>query len=583
MQTRPRKLFSVETRTRSVRANGLLVASLIALVAVTGCIGVLDEDVDPSATDVESEAGPGEDYVPVDEEALSQPDHEIEPRVTDRISVSVDGVEIFVEYWLPDGEGPFPTVLHSTPYSHLDRTLQTIGEGNQDFFVPRGYAYVVADVRGFGESQGCVEVWGPNEQADQADLVNWIAEQEWSDGSVGMIGASYPGTTPMEAAVQDPEPLDAIVATAGLTDPYYDWHYGGVPNGESGPAGSPAAYQGIGAVLPQEATQGQAWAESVADTGCGTAELVLDAYQSDGTYTEFYEERNLTKRVDQVNASVLYTQGFNDLNVKPSQVLNWFNDLDTEKKGLFGPWGHQYPPREDWQATVLAWFDEHLKDRDTRVMEGPTVEVHTNLDTWRPDEAFPTQRAEVQPLYLAEDETLTWEAPAEGELSFQPNRVEKTLEGYSMGQTQADQLVLTTDELSEDVYLSGTAHLGMTLTLEGADNAFLDARLYGVDGDERREITYGQQNLALRNDVTEYEPVPEGEKVDAGLRFQPVEHIVEAGERLELVIEPVDHDESPTAEASQPVTVTLHTGEDATRLRLPLLEDRPDEERPDGV
>jgi putative CocE/NonD family hydrolase len=562
--------------------KGCWLGLVLALVAFTGCIGAVDEPLD--AQDAEDEVEPtSEEYVPVDEQALSEPEHGIEPRVTERVSVTVDGVEIFVEYWLPDGEGPFPTILHSTPYSHLDRPLQQIGEGNQDFFVPRGYAYVVADVRGFGESQGCVEVWGENEQADQADLVRWIAEQAWSDGNVGMIGASYPGTTPMEAAVQDPEGLEAIVATAGLTDPYYDWHYGGVPNGESGPAGSPAAYQGIGSVLPLEATQGQAWAESVADTGCNTAQLVTEAYQSDGVYTDFYAERNLTQRVDQVNASVLYTQGFNDFNVKPSQMLNWFNDLDTEKKGIFGPWGHQYPPREDWNTMALAWFDEHLKDRDTRVMAGPTVEVHTNLDTWRSDQAFPTQRAEDRSLYVSGD-GLTWEAPSEGEVAFQPNRAEATAESSTFGEAElADRVEVTTGELAEDVYLSGTTWLDMDLTLEGADNAFLDATLYAVDGDERREITYGQLNLALRHDVTSYEPVDQGERVDAPLRFQPVEHVVEAGEQLELVLEPVDHDESPTAEASQPVTVTLHTGEDATHLAMPLLEDRPDEQRPDGV
>jgi putative CocE/NonD family hydrolase len=560
----------------------------LALVTtgLTGCIGSVDDALEGADADVDADPSSQEGYVPVDEEALSEPTRDIQPRVTERVEMTVDGVEIFVEYWLPEGEGPFPTVLHSTPYSHLDRSIQAVADGgNQEFFVPRGYAYVVADVRGFGESQGCVEVWGENEQADQADLVNWVAEQEWSSGDVGMIGASYPGTTPIEAAVEDPEPLDAIVATAGLTDPYYDWHYGGVPNGESGPVGSPAAYQGIGAVLPHEATQGQSWAESIADTGCQTPQLVMDAYRSDGTYTDFYEERNLTQRVDNVDAAVLYTQGFNDLNVKPSQALNWFNDLDTEKKGMFGPWGHEYPPRDDWAAMSLAWFDEHLKDKPTRVMEGPTVEVHNNLDTWRAEEAFPTQRAEQTPVFLGPDETLSTTTAEDGELSFEVNRAKATAESstpLSEGDL-SERLVLQT-ELEEDVYVSGVPRLAMDLTLEGADNAFLSAELYAVDGDERTEITYGQQNLALHDDVTEYDPIPQGEAVNISLRFQPVEHIVEKGTTLELVVEPVDHGESSTPEASQTATVTLATGgEDGTRLQLPLLEDRPDQPRPDGV
>lgn len=557
----------------------------IALLAagLAGCIGATDEPLDADQAD---EALPGEAYVAVDEDALSEPEFDILPRVTDRVTASVDDVEIFVEYWLPDTEGPFPTIVHSTPYSHLSRPLQALFQGDEAFFVPRGYAYVVADVRGFGESQGCVEVWGANEQADQAQLIDWVTEQEWSDGSVGMIGGSYPGTTPIEAAIQAPGGLEAIVAVAGLTDPYYDWHYGGVPNGESGPAGSPAAYQGIGAVVPLEAAHGPSWAQSAADTGCQTPQLVLDAYQSDGLYTSFYEERNLTRHVDNVEAAVLYTQGFNDFNVKPSQALNWFNDLDTQKKGIFGPWGHQSPPREDWTQMSLAWFDEHLKGIDTRVMEGPTVEVHNNLDTWRSDVDFPTKRANDTPFFLDPDEILTLDPAGEGELAFQANRIDATVESSTPLEEGdlTERLELSTGPLEEDVYISGTPWLNMQLVLEGAENAFLSAEMYVVDGDEREQVTYGQQNLALREDVTVYEPVPEGEVVPAPLRFQPVEFILEEGTSLELVIEPIDHDSSPTAEASQPVTVSLQTGGmDGSQLSLPLLEDRPDQERPEDI
>jgi hypothetical protein len=84
-------------------------------------------------------------------------------------------------------------------------------------------------------------------------------------------------------------------------------------------------------------------------------------------YTDFYEERNLTTDADKVEAAVLYAQGFEDFNVKPSQALNWFNALDTEKKGIFGHWGHTTPERADWNDLTLAWFDEHLKGTDTGV------------------------------------------------------------------------------------------------------------------------------------------------------------------------------------------------------------------------
>jgi X-Pro dipeptidyl-peptidase len=567
----------------------LLLLALGALLAATaGCIGTGEDPVEAqNATDpVET---PTQDYVPIDEANLSQPTHDVGEKVTDRVTASVDDTDLYVEVWTPEGEeGPFPTVLHSTPYRHLDQATAATGlvtglEEAANFWVERGYAYVVAHVRGFGDSEGCVEVWGEDEQADQARLVEWITEQGFSDGNVGMIGVSYPGTTPMEAAVQAPEGLEAIVPVAGLTDPYYDWHYGGVPNGESGPAGSPAAYQGIGAVVPLDPTDGRDWAESAADTGCGTAPLVTGAYQTDGVYTDFYEARNLTTDADQVEAAVLYAQGFEDVNVKPSQALNWFNALDTEKKGVFGHWGHTTPERGDWQDLALAWFDEHLKDRDTNVTEGPQVEVHTNVDTWRSDTAFPTERAEDTPLYLDAPDALTWTAPQEGSAELTVDRAEASAQALAPA-TSPDELVFDAGELEQDVYLSGVVGLPLSVTLEGGENAFLAAELVAVDGNERETVTYGQLNLALDDDVTSYDPVPEGERTDVRLRFQPVEHVLEAGEELELVLRPVDQLESTTPEATLADTLTVHTGgEDASRLSLPLLEDRPDEELPDPV
>jgi uncharacterized protein len=43
------------------------------------------------------------------------------------------------------------------------------------------------------------------------DLVEWAAEQPWSDGNVGMVGISYFAMTQLEAAVECPPHLKAIM------------------------------------------------------------------------------------------------------------------------------------------------------------------------------------------------------------------------------------------------------------------------------------------------------------------------------------------------------------------------------------
>ena len=64
------------------------------------------------------------------------------------------------------------------------------------------------------------------------DLVEWAAVQPWSDGNVGMIGISYFACTQMEAAVERPPHLKAIMPVAGTWDLFQSaTHHGLVSSG----------------------------------------------------------------------------------------------------------------------------------------------------------------------------------------------------------------------------------------------------------------------------------------------------------------------------------------------------------------
>lgn len=567
--------------------RAILAAVLLGAPALAGCFAATG----PVET---ADAGPAPPlgYAAIDHTLLSKPEFGVLPALDTRIVASIDGISLFAEVYLPDGKGPWPTILHSTPYKHVDKATAAVG-GNAlvDFYVPRGYAVVLADVRGFGDSEGCVEVWGPNEQQDQYDLVEWVAAQEWSDGKVGMIGVSYPGTTPIEAAVMAPPHLTTIVAEAGLTDPYFDWHYGGVPTGESAPAGSPGAYQGIGAAPPIEPTADPvAWMRTAANAGCGLSELALAAWQQDSVYNEFYAERNFSARVKNINASVLYTQGFSDGNVKPAQLLHFFNEIDAPKKGLFGQWAHSQPIRDDYEGFELAWFDHWLKGIENGAMDGPVVEVITNLDTWRADTAFPSASTKPTALHLdASDMSLRFDAPsAAGEATFVADRRPRlalgptdAVEDAVRGRSAAEEtLRFASAPFEQDLYLSGVVHLDFHATMD-APNAYLMANLYEVDADGRQLIVFGGLAAALREGYAEYKPVPEGETVAYRLSFQPGEHIVEKSSTLELELFTAGVTQTMTTEATDPVTITLLTGPaEGSALELPTLDGRPDSALP---
>ncbi|GAB2535480.1 CocE/NonD family hydrolase [Nocardia heshunensis] len=66
--------------------------------------------------------------------------------------------------------------------------------------IQSGYTQVVADVRGTGFSEGVWQVFQEREQRDSAEVIDWAAQQPWSDGKVGMSGISYSAINQLQAA-----------------------------------------------------------------------------------------------------------------------------------------------------------------------------------------------------------------------------------------------------------------------------------------------------------------------------------------------------------------------------------------------
>ena len=72
--------------------------------------------------------------------------------------------------------------------------------------MPRGYAVVNCDLRGFGTSDGVGNLLTDAEARDVYDLIEWAGTQSWSSGKVGMNGVSYLAISQYKAAVLRPPP-----------------------------------------------------------------------------------------------------------------------------------------------------------------------------------------------------------------------------------------------------------------------------------------------------------------------------------------------------------------------------------------
>ena len=113
-----------------------------------------------------------------------------------------DGVHLCVDVNRPEAPGKFPALLAVAPHN---KDLQTptlaeavppqpawstlwtgaIESGSSKYFVSRGYVHVIGNERGTGKSED-----GNSSQWDYYDLIEWIAQQPWCDGNIGMVGIS---------------------------------------------------------------------------------------------------------------------------------------------------------------------------------------------------------------------------------------------------------------------------------------------------------------------------------------------------------------------------------------------------------
>lgn len=120
-----------------------------------------------------------------------------------------DGTVLYADVWRPDKSGKHPAILTRTPYNKNLQFPTRAGYMNPQRIARAGYAVVIQDVRGTGDSEGQAFFW-KQEVEDGYDAVEGVAALPWCDGNIGMYGFSYFGYTQLAAAVAHPPHLKAI-------------------------------------------------------------------------------------------------------------------------------------------------------------------------------------------------------------------------------------------------------------------------------------------------------------------------------------------------------------------------------------
>jgi hypothetical protein len=333
-----------------------------------------------------------------------------------------DGVKLSTDIYLPQGEGKFPVILVRTPYKKEMAELQA------RYYARRGYAFAVQDCRGRFGSPG---IWEPfiNEPKDGYDTIEWLAQQPWSTGKVGMIGGSYVGWVQWWAAGQRPPHLVTIIPNVAPPDPFYNIPY------EHG------VFFILGAIWWADILESNATADlsGVAIGKIGEKKYLkllrpLPVIELDKavlgkenpywrkwiqhpTNDAYWEQANFLDRLKNVRIPVFHQSGWFDGDGIGSK-LNYLRMKESghpNQKLVLGPWGHtdtamrrigdrDFGPQAiiDLQRDYLRWFDYWLKGIDNGIAKEPLVKIFAmGSNKWLEGNVYPLPNTRFEKWYLA--------------------------------------------------------------------------------------------------------------------------------------------------------------------------------------
>lgn len=554
---------------------------------------------------------------------LSEPHHDVVHTVNVAASMR-DGVTLLADVHRPAGGGRHPALIAASPYP---RQIQDLGApagfieaGVTDFWVPRGYVHVIANMRGTGGSGGRFGFFDAQERRDMYDLVEWTAAQPWCDGTVGMIGISYFAMAQLEAAVERPPHLKAIFPVAVTADLYEAaTHHGLMSSSFVTPflsmigltsERSDALWRGrlvdvarrVLSLPPLHRKFATMNGEAAVTMMRGLLKLPHDPHPWDDLWhdiavnhqfrDEWWDERDLLPLLDRIDIPVYLGCDWENVPLHlPSTFKAWntLRDNANVRVGMLGRYGLTWP-WESLHTEALAWFDQWLKGHDTGILDGPPIRyVLPGSDDveWHTADSWPPAGSVHRSLALRADRELSDDEGEPGGRAFM-------VLGAGLNRAKPSpidppaQLEWTSAALTKAVDMVGDIELRLVASATALDTAWM-ATLQDVAPDGSCEdVTAGWLRASLRavdeaasRDGAPVLPcrtpqgVPVGEDVEYRVPLAPNARRFAAGHRIRLVLTSDDQDPSTPAimnfRHAGVGTSSLNTVRSSSRLLLPVI------------
>ena len=340
-----------------------------------------------------------------------------------------------------------------------------------NYFVPRGYAFVSVDMIGTRLSDGCPMSYGAADVLGGKAVVDWLngratayddngkpVRATWTTGRTGMIGHSYEGALGIGVAGTGVEGLETIVPLSGYSSGYENAHANG------------ALLWFKGAARWQSEHVDKDPAEK-----CAAVRRRMDAESGDdtGNYNAYWNERNYRtgpiSKVRNVHASVFSVMGMQDRNVVGSQFSEWWTKLPgtVQRKAWVTQYGHidpfWGPRRQQWLDTLNKWFDHELMGVPNDIMREPRVDVQLGPDRWITQADWPA-RTRTTTLRPQQDGSLG-RMPSRGTGTYVDTAETEIAMAADPDTTNPHRLAFLTPPLKNATRLSGTPTASLKLKL----------------------------------------------------------------------------------------------------------------------
>lgn len=454
-----------------------------------------------------------------------------------------DGVTIYVDIYRPKDKTNIPVIISWSFYGKRpgegmsEWQIMGVAPGTVSkltkfestdplYWCYKDYAIANVDPRGVGHSEGDVNCFGTQDARDGYDFIEWVAQQPWCNGKVGMGGNSAVAMSQWRIAAECPPHLACIAPWEGTSDIYRESIFEG----------------GIPAISFNEFIVGSITSENKVDDMVNMARKspLMNAYWED-KIPDF----------SKIRIPVYCTACWNHFHLRGA--FQGFRKIKSKKKWMRAHREFEWPDgynRENL-AELELFFERYLKDihncwESTPRVRLEVMDAHEFLYAKnRPERSFPIKRTEYKKLYLD---------VANARLSFEP--VAATSSVSYDGNTGIANFDI---KFEEDTEITGYMKLHMWVEADGHDDMdmFVNIQKLDTKGEwlpvdvlgEPHPGTWGKMRVSHRSldeDLsTDFQPIQShlkeeklspGEIVPVDIEIVPISRFWHKGQSLRIQI-----------------------------------------------